>query len=66
MPTLQTHVKNYLEYCITQKRLDEKTLKAYRIDLRQFIEQFPVSEVTEISSSELEAYIAHFIHVYKS
>lgn len=65
MPTLQTHVKNYLEYCTAQKRLDEKTLKAYRIDLRQFFEQFPISEVTEISSSELEAYIARLNQVHK-
>ena len=65
MPTLQTQVKNYLDYCATQKCLDEKTLKAYRIDLRQFFEQFPVSEVTEISSSELEAYIARLNQVHK-
>lgn len=65
MPTLQTHVKNYLEYCTTQKRLDKKTLKAYRIDLRQFFEQFSVSEVTEISSYELESYIAQLNQVHK-
>ena len=36
MENLQTLTENYLEYCRTQKCLDEKTLKAYRIDLRQF------------------------------
>lgn len=65
MTTLQPHIKNYLEYCATQKCLDEKTLKAYRIDLKQFFEQFPVSEVTEISSSELETYIARLNQTYK-
>ncbi len=65
MPTLQTYVENYLEYCAVQKRLDEKTLKAYRIDLRQFFEQFPVSEATAISSSDLEAYIARLNQVHK-
>lgn len=65
MTTLQIHVKSYLEYCATQKCLDEKTLKAYRIDLRQFFEQLPVSEVTEISSSEMETYIARLNQVYK-
>lgn len=65
MNTLQTHIKNYPEYCAAQKCLDEKTLKAYRIDLRQFSEQYPVSEVTEISSSELETYIARLNQVYK-
>lgn len=32
-------IQEYLTYCEVQKRLDEKTLKAYRIDLRQFREQ---------------------------
>ena len=54
MHDLQTHIKNYLEYCHTQKCLDEKTLKAYRIDLRQFSEQLPSPDVTEIIPSELE------------
>lgn len=36
MNTLQILINNYLEYCQYQKRLDGKTLKAYRIDLRQF------------------------------
>ena len=39
MDTTQTLIENYLAYCSSQKRLDEKTLKAYRIDLRQFSEQ---------------------------
>ncbi len=39
MNNLQTHMKKYLEYCTAQKCLDEKTLKAYQIDLRQFSEQ---------------------------
>ena len=33
---LSTHIQNYLTYCKNQKRLDEKTLKAYRLDLEQF------------------------------
>ena len=32
MDTTQTLIENYLAYCSSQKRLDEKTLKAYRID----------------------------------
>ena len=31
-------VHEYMEFCETQKRLDWKTLKAYRIDLRQLLE----------------------------
>ena len=32
MNHLQNHIDNYLVHCQTQKRLDAKTLKAYRID----------------------------------
>ncbi len=35
---LQAEMKSYLEYCQFRRELDEKTLKAYRIDLRQFQE----------------------------
>lgn len=65
MENLQTHIANYLEYCGTQKRLDEKTLKAYRIDLRQFSEQTSSKEITEITSETLEAYIAKLHQQYK-
>ncbi len=58
-------ITNYLEYCQTQKRLDEKTLKAYRIDLRQFSEHFVETEITDISSEMLEAYIARLHQQYK-
>lgn len=65
MHTLQTHIKNYLEYCNTQKCLDEKTLKAYRIDLQQFSEQLTIQDATEITASELEPYIAELHQKYK-
>ncbi len=65
MYNLQTHIKNYLEYCNTQKCLDEKALKAYRIDLRQFFEQLSIPDVTEITSCELETYIARLHQKYK-
>ena len=65
MHTLQTHIKNYLEYCNTQKCLDAKTLKAYRIDLQQFSVQLTISDTTEITSSELENYIAELHQKYK-
>lgn len=65
MENLQTLIANYLEYCGTQKRLDEKTLKAYRIDLRQFSEQTSSQEITDITSETLEAYIAKLHQLYK-
>lgn len=65
MDTTQTLIENYLAYCNSQKRLDEKTLKAYRIDLRQFSEQTPPVEFPALSSAALEAYIAALHRQYK-
>ena len=65
MDNTKTHIKNYLEYCKSQKCLDEKTLKAYRIDLRQFSEQNPNIDITEITSETLEQYIARLHEKYK-
>lgn len=64
MTTLQIHIENYLEYCSTQKRLDEKTLKAYHIDLRQFSEQIYITETEEVTSVILETYVAHLHQQY--
>lgn len=65
MNNLQSLIKNYLEYCNTQKCLDEKTLKAYRIDLRQFSEQICTTEVTEINSTMIENHIATLHRQYQ-
>lgn len=58
MNNLQMHIQTYLEYCKTQKRLDTKTLKSYRIDLQQFSGQPYISEADYISPDILECYIA--------
>lgn len=65
MKKLQTVTEKYLEYCQTQKCLDEKTLKAYRIDLRQFSEQLSFQKFTEITPNDLEDYIAKLHQQYK-
>ena len=36
MNTLSNYITEYIEYCKYRKRLDPKTLKAYRIDLKQY------------------------------
>lgn len=65
MNDLQTLISNYLEYCRNQKRLDEKTIKAYQIDLRQFAEYMPAVEVQKISSDMLEDHIASLHQKYQ-
>lgn len=64
MNNLQNHIKNYLEYCKMQKRLDEKTLKAYRIDLQQFSEQMYITETANFTSTVLEKYIINLHQKY--
>ena len=64
MNYLQNNIENYLEYCRTQKRLDEKTLKAYRIDLRQFSERISSTKPQELNTSILEEYIAELHQSY--
>lgn len=66
MNNLQTFIKNYLEYCAQQKRLDAKTLKAYRIDLGQFSEDIAIKNIGDITSDTLENYIAELHKKYKS
>ena len=65
MNTLQLHYNNYLEFCQFQKRLDSKTLKAYRIDLTQFIQHISVNDISEVTPDILEKYIATLHQQYK-
>ena len=65
MNNLQLLISNYLEYCKTQKRLDEKTLKAYIIDLKQFSTLTSCKEITTITPNTLETHIAQLHQQYK-
>lgn len=65
METLEEQIGSYLEYCQRQKKLDAKTVKAYRIDLRQFSGQFPEAYVHELTQTVLETYIADLHQKYK-
>ncbi len=65
MNTLETIIRNYLDYCEYQKRLDAKTLKAYRIDLKQFTDNLPVDDPALITPENLENYITFLHKSYK-
>lgn len=65
MNTLETITNNYLDFCKYQKRLDSKTMKAYRIDLRQFTEKLSVTSVSQITQEVLESYIIILHQTYK-
>lgn len=57
------NLKTYFTYCKFQKNLDDKTLKAYRIDLRQFITWAESKQ--EIGRAEIEDYIERMVGRYK-
>lgn len=63
--SLDLIIKNYLAYCKVQKRLDEKTIKAYRIDLAQFSNFFENASIISISISDIESYIGHLNQTFK-
>ena len=65
MNNLHTLIEDYLEFCRTQKRLDAKTLKAYRIDLKQFTGKTSSQNVMEITTDTIEGYIATLHQHYK-
>ena len=65
MNTLQTQLENYFEFCQFQKRLDSKTLKAYRIDMTQFVRQISVNDISLITPNILEKYITTLHQTYK-
>ncbi len=65
MNNLQAMMEHYFEFCQYQKRLDSKTLKAYRIDLGQFLSRITSTSPSDITPDILENYIATLHQTYK-
>ena len=65
MSKSQHNIENYLNYCQYQKRLDSKTIKAYRIDLQQFLKDCNLDMIEKITPTQLEAYIYQLHQKYK-
>lgn len=65
MITLNNYIYNYLEHCRYRKRLDTKTLKAYRIDLEQY-HSFCSKTPDCLSKEMIDNYITHLHKHYKS
>ena len=62
MLQLEKTIGDYLEYCEYQKNLSPHTLKAYRIDLSQFL-QFMRGTDGELNKSNLSRY---YVHLHKA
>lgn len=64
MNTLNCCIMEYMEYCKYRKRLDAKTLKAYRIDLRQY-EDFCAGLSDGFSKNAVDVFITNLHKQYK-
>lgn len=61
---LKEKIELYLHYCKCQKELDDKTVKAYRTDLEQFI-AFIGEDENNLDKEKLNSYLLHIHSVYK-
>lgn len=64
MHDLQTMLHDYLSYCTLQKKLSSKTLKAYAIDLNQFL-AFSAKTPDPFGRTHLTMYIRSLNQQYK-
>ena len=64
MLQLEKTIGDYLEYCEYQKNLSPHTLKAYRIDLSQFL-QFAQGIEEALHKSNLSRYYVHLHKEYQ-
>ena len=51
MNNLQTFFEEYMAFCQYQKRLDQKTMNAYKTDLKQFSQQFHSISIEAVTSA---------------
>ena len=65
MNLLENHIAEYLEYCQYRKHLDSKTLKAYRIDLKQYA-AFSLCAADALSRNTVDCFITSLHKTYKS
>jgi integrase/recombinase XerD len=69
MNNIRLAFSNFLTYCKIQKNLSEKTLKAYSIDIKQFITFLSnyenINEVTDINREILRIYLQSLFKSYK-
>ena len=60
----QSEFRDYLSYCARQKHLDSKTVKAYRIDIRQYL-NFIGSNHTELTRKSIDDYLSDLNQTFK-
>lgn len=64
-PAVTSLITPYLIYGRQNKRLDPKTIKAYRIDLTQFVAAIPNTNINSITPDNIKSHIATLHQSYK-
>ena len=68
MNTISDYIRAYLQYCQHQKKLSPNTLRAYQIDMAQFITylnaQYADRSPKEIDKKTIQAYVDHLVTHY--
>lgn len=65
MKTIKRIMQEYLDFCCSQKRLDAKTIRAYEIDLTQFITYINAKDLSDVTSELIEKYLKKLHSKYK-
>lgn len=60
----QSKFQDYLNYCAKQKHLDFKTVKAYRIDIKQYLD-FVVNNHADINRESIDEYLSYLNQTFK-
>lgn len=66
MTSLETIISEYIDFCQYQKRLNNKTLKAYQTDLKQFREHLSITSISDVTSDMLESFVSTLHQSYKA
>ncbi|WP_422107536.1 tyrosine-type recombinase/integrase [Winogradskyella sp.] len=56
---MNTHIKSFLFHCRIEKKLNDKTIKAYLTDLKQFKHFHSSFDLLDIGKEELKIYFLH-------
>lgn len=63
MKSIASEVEDFLEYCKSERKLDPKTIKAYKIDIQQFVgflnSQIDTTSLLLIEKDTIREYIKH-------
>lgn len=58
-------MEKYLYYCKFQKKLDDKTVKAYKTDLVQFRLKLEMQNIEEIDKEQINHFLVYIHSIYK-